>query len=286
MKRTNKPTNNDLVFDLFKFFVDSKNKKIYLNKDINPSFISLMKELLNDLYQFIYYDDDLIFCPKCGERLSLNGTQKFRLNKKLIISKQKYICPNKKCRLTIITHPKQYIEKYCNYTKEIKEKAVNYSFIQYSSYQSKADYINLHYGTKISRQTIYNSNNHLIDQLLHQKEQELLDKFKKINIKSSGIYCYDEEFIKINKSVYVRMTIIDYETKIIINDQIISKDKFQQKTIQKFLKESLKGLKIDTIITDGNKAYEDIIKDLGAKHQKCVFHIMQNLMTPLQKKDK
>ena len=40
---------------------------------------------------------------------------------------------------------------------------MKYSFIQYSSYQSKAEYINLHYGTKISRQTIYNANNSLID---------------------------------------------------------------------------------------------------------------------------
>ena len=82
------------------------------------------------------------------------------------------------------------------------------------------------------------------------------------------------------------MTITDYETKIIINDQIIPKDEFQRKTIKKFYKESLKGLKIYTIITDGYKAYKDIIKDLGAKNQKCVFHIMQNLMTPLQKNSK
>ena len=160
---------------------------------------------------------------------------------------------------------------------------MKYSFIQYASYQSKAEYINLHYGTKISRQTIYNANNILMDSLIQEKEQKLLNEIKKLNIKPSGIYCYDEEFIKINKSVYVRMTITDYETKIIINDQIIPKDEFQRKTIKKFYKESLKGLKIYTIITDGYKAYKDIIKDLGAKHQKCVFHIMQNLMTPLQK---
>ena len=284
MNTQNKPTNNDLVFELFKFFVDSKNKKIYLNKDINPSLIYLMEEILTDSYQFVYHDEDLLFCPNCGERLSLNGTQKFRLNKKLIIGKQKYICPNKRCQFTIITHPNQYIEKYCNYTKEIKEKAVKYSLIQYSSYQNKAEYINLHYGTKISRQTIYNANNTLIDQLLHQKEQKILKEIKKLNIKSSGIYCYDEEFIKINKNVYVRMTIIDYKTKIIINDQIIPKNQFQQKTIKKFLKESLKGLKINTIITDGYKAYEDIIKDLGAnKNTKKIKHLENSINKKINK---
>ena len=176
MKTKNKPTNNDLVFDLFKFFVDSKNKKIYFNKDVNPSLIILMEEILTDTYKFIYYDNDLLFCPRCGAPLNLNGTQKFRLNKKLIIGKQKYICSNKKCRLTLITHLDPYIDKYCNYTKEIKEKAVEYSFIQYASYQSKAEYINLHYGTKISRQTIYNANNVLMDSLIQEKEKKIIKR--------------------------------------------------------------------------------------------------------------
>ena len=56
------------------------------------------------------------------------------------------------------------------------------------------------------------------------------------------------------------MTIIDYKTKIIINDQIISKDKFQQKTIKKFFKESLKGLKIDTIIKMDTKHMKILLK--------------------------
>ena len=60
MKTKNKPTNNDLVFDLFKFFVDSKNKKLYLNKDVNPSLIILMEDILTDSYKFIYYDDELL----------------------------------------------------------------------------------------------------------------------------------------------------------------------------------------------------------------------------------
>ena len=38
------------------------------------------------------------------------------------------------------------------------------------------------------------------------------------------------------------------------------------------------GLKLKSIITDGDRAYPSIIEALGAIHQKCIFHKMQTLM--------
>lgn len=70
------------------------------------------------------------------------------------------------------------------------------------------------------------------------------------------------------------MTIIDAHTQLIINDQIIRKEEFTKQTIKKYFKESLKGLKLNTIITDGYNAYSEIIKEIGAKHHSCTFHIM------------
>ena len=282
LQKTNS-ADNILVFDLFKFFVEPLDQKIYISKTVSPNFIYAMNEILNDSYRFIYFDEEITTCPECGSHINNNGTQIFNLNKNLRIYKQTYSCSNKNCNFTKITHPEEYIDKYSNYTKEIKEKTTDYSLISYSSYQIKSEIINLHFGTEISRQTIFNSQNSLIDELLRQKEKRIFNDLKKLKIKPSGIYCYDEEYIKINKQVYVRMTIIDHKTKIIINDQIVTKDDFNQKTLKKFFKESLKGLKIKTIVTDGYKAYEEIIEELGAKHQKCVFHIMHGLMNPLQK---
>lgn len=104
-----------------------------------------------------------------------------------------------------------------------------------------------------------------------------------INIKPNGFYNYDEEFLKISKEIYVRMPIIDAHTRLIINDQIIRKEEFTKETIKKYFNESLKGLKLNTIITDGYSAYPEIIEEIGAKHHSCTFHIMQRLMIPLQK---
>lgn len=283
MKQKTKPTNNVLVFDLFKFFVNPEDQKIFVSKNVSPNFILAMEEILKDSYAFVYFDEDLNVCPVCGALLNKNGTQKFILNKKLLIFKQSYICSDKKCKFTIIAHPEDYIRKNCNYTNEIKEKATYYSFIDYNSYQKKTEMLNLHFATEMSRQTIFNAQKDLINEYLTEEENKLFEEIKKLKIENSGIYCYDEEFIKISKVVYVRMTLVDAKTRIIIADELIRKDDFNQKTIKKFLKESLDGLKIKIIVTDGYKAYEEIIKELGAKHQKCVFHIMENLMTPLQK---
>ena len=135
----------------------------------------------------------------------------------------------------------------------------------------------------MSRQTSYISQSALIDQYLDKEEKRVNKLIKELNIKPSCFYNYDEEFIKINKEIYVRMTIIDSHTRLIINDQIIRREEFTKETIKKYFKESFKGLKLNTIITDGYGAYPEIIEEIGAKHHTCTSHIMQGLMLPLQK---
>lgn len=67
----------------------------------------------------------------------------------------------------------------------------------------------------------------------------------------------------------------------IINDELIPKEQFNKEYIEKFLKESTREIKLNTIITDGHRSYPEIIERLGAKHQLCTFHIMQNLMAKI-----
>ena len=76
----------------------------------------------------------------------------------------------------------------------------------------------------------------------HKILDSALKQIKKLNIKSNGYYCYDEEFIKINKEIYARLTIIDAHTRVIINDQLYRKEEFNKKLIKKFITESLEGL--------------------------------------------
>ena len=265
--------------NLFNSFLFCEGNKLYLNTAVSPNFIPIAEELLQKSYKIVYYELNPI-CPICGQPLNKNGLQKFILNKNKTIYKQ-YSCKHHKYYKT--TSLETFIGKYCNYTLEIKKLSLNFSTITYSSYENKANYINLIHDIKMSRQTSYISQTALIDQYLDKEENRVRKLIKKLNIKPSGFYNYDEEFIKISKEIYVRMTIIDAHTRLIINDQIIKREDFTKETIKKYFKESLKGLKLNTIITDGYSAYPEIIEEIRAKHHTCTFHMMQRLMLPLQK---
>ena len=158
---------------------------------------------------------------------------------------------------------------------------MQYSQITYLSYGAKSEIINLENDINISRQTIYHAEKVLTPLYIINKEKELMKEIKKLKIIASGYYNYDEEFIKINTEIYVRLTLIDAHTRLIINDELIPKIQFNKEYIEKFLRESTNGLKLNTIITDGHSSYREIIDKLGAKHQLCTFHLMHNLMTEL-----
>lgn len=87
-----------------------------------------------------------------------------------------------------------------------------------------------------------------------------------------------EEFLYIKHQPYVRLTLIDNKTKIIIKDIIIPRKLFNRKYIKSFLEDATKGLNYHTIVTDGDKRYKKILEELGLKQQRCIFHSMQNLM--------
>ena len=282
MNSKNNPTIISCAEDLYKILFSVSGEKIYVSNLISPVIVEKLVEISSENIKFIYFDSNEL----SGEnkvKLIRNGTVEFKLNKKIIIYKQtyKYLSKNKeKYKTTMIP---RYIKKYCNYTIETQKYGLSFSKITYLSYGQKAEKFNDENNTKISRQTIYlHEKQHITTHIL-EKEKEIIQEIKKLNIKASGYYCYDEEFIKINKEIYVRLTIIDAHTRVIINDQLYRKEEFGKKLIKKFLTESLDGLKINTIITDGYTAYKEIIEEIGAKHQTCTFHLMQNLMTPLTK---
>lgn len=281
MKNQNKPANNIIGFDLFKFFL-LDGDKVYLSVDMSPDLIYILIEMLGNKYKFIYCSENPV-CPVCGAKLNKNGLTEFKLNKNLIIYKQKYSCSSKKCNHYEIADTTRHIPKYGNYTFKIRERGTYYNAITYSSYGTLSEYVNHDYGTQISRQSIYNYHDENVDSYITEEERKLEQLIKDKDIGFSGYYNYDEEFIKTSGEVKVRMTIVDAHTKRIVNEQLKTEDEFNKKTIEDFFIETFQGKKLNTIITDGYSAYPDIISKLGANHQNCVFHVMQILMKCLQK---
>ena len=278
--KNKKPTEIYCVEDLFKYYLFGQGNLLYVCNTISPKIVDLFSEIM-DTELFVIYFDYREYDPEFAQTHVKNGLVEYKLNKKYIIYKQTYKYQSKNKEKFITTILPEYIDKYCNYTREIKEQGLMCTKITYSSYGSKTEIVNEQFKLNISRQSIYLHEKELSPQYIYNKEQEILKEIKKLNIKPSGYYSYDEEFIKINKKIYVRLALIDVHTKMIINDELIPKDQFNKEYIEKFLKESTDGIKLKTIITDGYRSYPEIIERLGAKHQLCTFHIMQNLMVKL-----
>ena len=118
---------------------------------------------------------------------------------------------------------------------------------------------------------------------IQPKKKKIVKSIKKLEIEPQCVYHYDEQILWVNTSIKLRITIIDATNNLIIHDEVINGENFDKQTIKKFLKESLDGLKLKAIITDGHQAYLSIIEALEAIHQKYIFHKMQSLMKNVTK---
>ena len=85
---------------------------------------------------------------------------------------------------------------------------------------------------------------------------------------------YDEQHPKKGRTQKYRLTLLNYQTKIPIADCLF--DNKNDETIKQFLQENLDITKELIIITDCDRRYPQIFKDLWGKrviHQKCLLHL-------------
>ena len=228
--------------------------------------------------EIVYYEYDRPICLKCGSSMNSNGSRKAKPNKWEGIRKKQYICPN--CNKTQVTSLENFIKRYSNYTRSICEKALEYESISYLPYQKKAELIELENGIRLNRQTVYYHESTYADSFITQKEDDLQKILKEMKIEPSGIYHYDEEYLRENGDKIVRLTIIDAVTNLIINDQVMLQEDFDKEFLEIFLRYSLEGLSKKVLITDGYSAYPGIIEKICINHQLCIFHIIKNKRTP------
>jgi len=99
------------------------------------------------------------------------------------------------------------------------------------------------------------------------------EKFtEELDIKSSGVFCYDEDVLRKTDQNAYKMTILDAATGYAFKEE--AKENKQSDTIEAFLVEGLKDKKVDAIVTDCDPKYPPIIKKNfpDALHQLCVGH--------------
>ena len=149
------------------------------------------------------------------------------------------------------------------------------------SFEKLGEIINALYGIDVPKERICEIYQDNIKWKIYNDIKKIEEDIQTSKIQLSGVIHYDEQFLWVKHQPHVRLTIIDAGSRVILQDIVIPREEFNKYFIKKFLIESIEGLEIDTIITDGYRAYPEIIEELGLKHQTCVFHKMKNLMDKL-----
>ena len=301
MKPNNTPTNKVCAEKIFNSFVWFKDDKIYLSQKV-PAIVALFLLLIMPSEVKIVYDMKETTC-ECGGKLHKHEIKGWKMDKIFPIYKQRYKC--KECEKTITTPLNGIVDKYCNYTSILMDLALLIDSIEHTSYKNKAKLFNA-WGLNIHRSTVF----------LHKKKKyaiyskakyEGIEKLlKEKNIGLSGVYCYDEEFLGNKNQKYARLSLIDANTKVIINDQKIPKELFDSYFMETFIKYSLKDLSIysdpttpnpkhpnllpdlkkEVIVTDGDQAYPKILEKLGVEQHLCIFHKIMNQRTKAWKQQR
>ncbi len=265
--------NIDEATDKYFYFIESGT--LNLPNTFNPDDLDFFQKYYGDKYtDILYFEYERPVCPNCGVPMNSNGSRPAKPNMKENIRKKQYICP--KCRKTHITSLEDFIKRNSNYTYSICEKALEYEKIEYSSYQKKAELIELENNIKLNRQTVHYHESTYADTYITQKEKHLQKIIKERNITPSGIYHYDEEYMYNNGEKIVRLSLIDAVNNLVICERLVYQEDFNKTIMEIFLKRSLKGIPKKVLITDGHSAYPAIIEDIGMKHQLCIFHIIKN----------
>ena len=233
MTTKKQPTVIYCVEELKKFCICGSGKQLYISNQMPLKIVEGFIEIMADDIEITIFDHREMDEDKYVN-LKRNGRTKINLNKKHEIYKQTYYYYSKNRKKYITTMMPQYIKKYCCYSLNIQNYCFTQSKIFYTSYENTADLINEENKLNITRQSVYLYEREACRVNLVKKEQELWKTIKKLEINPSGVYHYDEEYIKINKEVYVRLSLIDAHTRIIINDILTHKDQFNKEYIKTF----------------------------------------------------
>jgi len=275
------PHNDIYAEDIFKLNVNFEKDDLIINSSVPPSFIQEIKKIVQKDIKIIYSEGEELICPYCNKILSKNGYHHRLLNKFQPIELQKYKCTKKEgCGYEKITNIDAHVPKGCNYENTIRYDPIKQYEIAYKSLDKMTESIMLRYHVKPTRQTMLNYLDNEGERYIEEKSAEFL---KYNDDELSGVFAIDEQFPFVDGEPMARPVIMDVGTNTILNEINIPIEELNIEFKEKFLKDSLKGITVKGIVSDGDKAFGTIIDEIGVPHQRCVFHIMQNLMNELIK---
>lgn len=182
---------------------------------------------------------------------------------------------------TVTTDLSDMCDENCKYSRFICDFIMECYYIEHFSFKKVSELIKLNYGLEIDYRRVCDLYNKTIDSFKLIKYEEVERDIRNGKIKLGHVGNYDEEFVYIKHQPYVRLTLIDNKTKIILKDILIPRKIFNRNYIKSFIHDATEGLNYHTIVTDGDRRYKKILDELGLNQQRCIFHSMQNLMSKI-----
>ena len=207
-----------------------------------------------------------------------DGYQKSNIDNLNHVFVRKYKLHTEYGKITQTTDLSDIRDENCKYSRFLCDLIMEYYYIQHFSFQKISELLKLNYNLNIDYRRICDLYNKTIDNFKLKKYEEVEEDIRNGKIKLGHVGNYDEEFLYVKHQPYVRLTLIDYKTKIILKELLIPRKLFNRNYIKSFIQDAIQGLNYHTIVTDGDKRYKRILDELGLNQQRCNFHSMQNLM--------
>ena len=276
MNKNKEPTILDCVEDIFKPFLNDRGE-IEISENINPIFVMFMTIFMGITNTFLLVLKDPI-CPDCDCKLHRHKRVDFLLNNTVNMKKMTYRCSNSECGHVITPKWNLFIEAGCNYTKAVKEYALELGLICNISYEKMAEIIYWACGVKISRETLYKFRKDNFEGFVSKIRKQLSEMYEEHKIEFSKVMDFDEQYVLVMGEWVYKLTALDPNTGHVFDFCIATHDEFNADFVYNFLKPLVDKFEIETIVTDGAKMYPAIMEKLGVKHKLCNFHKMQNLL--------
>ena len=188
-------------------------------------------------------DDDKIILINVNQENGLfdewfvcNGTNGICLDNLNHIYVQKYVKEVEGYDVTATTNLDSFVDENCKFSNFLAELIVKLLSIEQISHQKISEILELFLGVKIPRQRVYDLFNKVIDGYLSMSIRELQKKIVDCEIEFSGLVHYDEEFLWIKHQPYVRLTLLDAENKLIIEDTVVPREIFSKDYIKLFFR--------------------------------------------------
>ena len=247
---------SDKPFNLFDFGL-----KVESSKKEKPEKITVY-ETSDGIWRY-----DHPFCKHCNSRKVVKHSTNAKMvfsedGKKHQIRVQRYKC--KKCGKFSQTEFNEDYKPYCNYPNSIKEKINKTQNKEHSSLRSLAADQKIYHNLSVSHETVRKCL-HLSNSLFYKNEKAEL----------SGYYSYDAQWFPINKKWIFRLVLFDLNENVPVGELISENE--DPETIKKFISDCIPAHKRIAIVTDLQKSYDKIMRELGFVHQKCTFHLRLNM---------